>query len=83
MFLATTLMLQVALAAIQLLNLVLQKAGGSLFLADILACLEKTINSLDQLKVAMKFCLMYSLCVVSILFSMVLYSFCIFYLLFW
>ena len=83
MFLATTLMLQVALAAIQLLNLVLQKAGGSLFLADIPAYLEKTINSLDQLKVAMKFCLMYSLCVVIFFFSMVLYSFCIFYLLFW
>ena len=49
-FLAIILILHDVFAAIQSLNLVLQKAGHSLCLADIPVYLEKTINSLDKLK---------------------------------
>ena len=49
-FLAIILMLHDVFAAIQSLNLVLQKAGDSLCLADIPVYLEKTTNSLDKLK---------------------------------
>ena len=51
-FLANILMLCDVFAAIQPLNQVLQKAGGSLCLAYIPVYLEKTINSLDKLKTA-------------------------------
>ena len=50
--LATILMLHYVFAAIQPLNLVLQKAGGSLCLTDISVYLEKTINSLEKFKTA-------------------------------
>ena len=46
-FLTTILMLHDVFAAIQSLNLVPQKARGSLCLADIPVYLEITINSLD------------------------------------
>ena len=51
-FLATNLILHDVFAAIQSLNLILQKVGGSLCLADIPVHLKKTINSLDKLKTA-------------------------------
>ena len=52
--LATILMLHDVFAVIQPLNLVLQKAGGSLCLTDIPVYLEKTINSLEKFKTASK-----------------------------
>ena len=52
-FLATFLMLLDVFAAIQPLNQVLQKAGFSLCLGDILVHLEKTFKFLDKLKVGL------------------------------
>ena len=53
-FLATILMLRDLLAGVQPLNLVLQKSGESLVLADIPVCLDKTISFLENLKSANK-----------------------------
>ena len=50
-FLATILMLRDVFAGIQPLNLVLQKAGESLCLADIPVYLDKTISSLEKLRI--------------------------------
>ena len=47
-------MLRDLLAGVQPLNLVLQKSGESLVLADIPVCLDKTISFLENLKSANK-----------------------------
>ena len=53
-FLATSLMLYDTFVGVQPLNLVLQKSGESLVLADILVYLDKTMSFLEKLKSANK-----------------------------